>query len=85
MTWNQSSPLQLESKIIHGTFSRAEKNVNHIVSGVLLWHISVVPHPPTQFLELAQAKQIMDQYHLIWASVAQTHHYAPGLLEQVKS
>lgn len=50
-----------------------EKNVNHIVSGVLLGHISVVPHPPTpateysspQFLELTQAKQIMDQYLFI--------------------
>lgn len=66
--WNQSSPLRLESKIIHGTFSLREKNVNHIVSGVLEGQVFVVPHPPTpatesnssQFLELAQAKQIME-------------------------
>lgn len=34
MRWNQSSPFQLESEIIHGTFSTREKNVNHIVAGV---------------------------------------------------
>lgn len=45
MRWNQSIPLQLESEIIHGTFSMREKNVNHIVLSVLGGRFLYFPIP----------------------------------------
>lgn len=70
MKSNQNFPFQLESEIIHGTFSTRGKNANHIVWGALLGKVSVVYPPPqltateqnsSAFLELTQVKQIMDQ------------------------
>lgn len=46
MRSNQTFPFQLESEIIHGTLSTRQKNVNHIVWGVLVGKVSVVSPPP---------------------------------------
>lgn len=62
---------------------RGRKNVNHIVAGALVGQVfctSPIPQLLQQnknssaFLELAQAKQIMDQNLFIWTSVTQKHH-----------